>query len=84
VTEAELRAAVEASLAEVAPEASPGELDPARPIEDQVEIDSMDFLDFLVALAERTGVDVPERDYAELHSIDACVAYLSASAGGPA
>ena len=84
MTDAELRAAVESSLAEVAPEVSPGQLDPGRPIEDQVEIDSMDFLDFLVALAERTGVDVPERDYAELHSIDACVAYLAARVGEPA
>ncbi|MBN1530015.1 MAG: acyl carrier protein [Thermoleophilaceae bacterium] len=84
MTDAELRAAVLDSLAEVAPEADPGALDPARPIIDQVDIDSMDFLDFLVAVAERTGVEVPERDYAAVDTIDACVAYLAGRVGEPA
>ena len=55
-----------------------GTLDPSTPIADQLEIDSMDFLDFVVGLAERTGVEVPERDYADLASVDDCVRYLAA------
>jgi acyl carrier protein len=79
--EAELRTVVLTALGQVAPEADPQTLDTAAPIQDQVEIDSMDFLDFVVALAERTGVEVPERDYADLASVDACVAYLAARVG---
>jgi acyl carrier protein len=77
----ELRELVLTSLGEVAPEADPAALDPATPIADQLEIDSMDLLDFMVALSERTGVEVPERDYPQLASVDGCVAYLAARAG---
>jgi acyl carrier protein len=78
VTEGELRDAVLTSLGEIAPEADPATLNPATPIIDQLEIDSMDFLDFAVALSERTEVEVPERDYPDLASVDGCVAYLAA------
>jgi acyl carrier protein len=78
VNETELRDVVLRSLSEVAPEADPATLDRATPIADQLEIDSMDFLDLMVAISERTGVEVPERDYAQVASIDDCVAYLSA------
>ena len=84
MTESELRDAVLTSLGEIAPEADPATLNPAMPIADQLEIDSMDFLDFMVALSERTGVEVPERDYPDLASVDACVAYLAARAQSPA
>jgi acyl carrier protein len=77
VNENELREAVLTSLGEVAPEMDPATLDPSMPVADQVEIDSMDFLDFVVALAERTGVEVPERDYGDLASVDDCVRYLA-------
>ena len=83
-TENELRDAVLSSLGQVAPEADPATLDPGPPIADQLEIDSMDFLDFMVALSERTGVEVPERDYAQLASVDGCVAYLAARTQSPA
>jgi acyl carrier protein len=80
MSENELREAVLTSLGEVAPEIDPATLDPAAPVADQVEIDSMDFLDFVVALAERTGIEVPERDYGDLASVDDCVRYLAARA----
>ena len=78
MNENELREAVLTSLGEVAPEIDPATLDPSTPVADQVEIDSMDFLDFVVALAGRTGIEVPERDYADLASVDDCVRYLAA------
>lgn len=73
---AALREVVITSLGEVAPELDPASLDLAAPIADQLEIDSMDYLDFMVALAERTGVEVPERDYGDMTSVDDCVRYL--------
>lgn len=76
MTADELRREVIAALAEVAPEADPEALDAQAPIRDQLDIDSLDFLDFVVALSERTGIDVPESDYAELATIDSSVEYL--------
>ena len=45
-------------------------------IRDQVEMDSMDFLDIIMELRKRYGVEVPEEDYAKLATLDSCVAYL--------
>jgi acyl carrier protein len=83
VNSAALGEAVIASLGEVAPEMDAVSLDRSAPIADQLEIDSMDFLDFVVGLAQRTGVEVPERDYAELASVDGCVRYIEARLASP-
>ena len=45
-------------------------------IRDQVDIDSLDALRFFVELHRRLGVDIPERDYPKLASVDDAVAYL--------
>jgi acyl carrier protein len=65
------------ALARVAPEADPKQLDPVRPLREQLDLDSIDFMRFLVALHKEVGVDVPESAYAEVASIDGCVAYLA-------
>jgi acyl carrier protein len=70
--------AVHDILRRIAPELSPGELDPGRPLRDQVDLDSMDWLNFLTALHERLGVDIPEADAAKLVTFDDVVAYLEA------
>jgi acyl carrier protein len=41
----------------------------------------MDFLNFVIALHERTGIDIPEADYPRLSTIDAIAAYLAARTG---
>ena len=51
------------------------------PIRDQVDLDSFDFLNFLVALHRELGVDIPEADYGKLTSIDAAIDYLAAKIG---
>jgi acyl carrier protein len=66
-----------AALASVAPEVEDVTLDPAQDIRDQLEIDSMDFLNFMMALHERLGVEVPEQDYASVASLDGCLRYLA-------
>jgi len=78
MTRDELRAAVLAALGDVAPEADLGRLDPRAALRDALEIDSMDFLNFVVGVRRRTGVEVPEADYPRLASVDGCVAYLAA------
>lgn len=46
-------------------------------LRDQIELDSMDFLDIVMELRKRYGVQVPEEDYKELATLDGCVAYLA-------
>jgi len=47
------------------------------PLRDQMELDSMDFLDIVMELRKRYSIDVPEADYGQLASLDSCVAYLA-------
>ncbi len=73
-----LRQTVLATLHRIAPEIEPEELLPAMPLRDQVDLDSMDWLNFLQALHTALGVEIPERDYAKLVTLDDLVAYLGA------
>ena len=75
--EAQLRDGVIAALQAVAPEVEPDELRPDRPLRDQVDLDSMDWLNVIVGFHERFGVDIPEADYARLTTLDTIVAYLA-------
>jgi acyl carrier protein len=81
MTNQEIRAAVLESLGEVAPEADAAALDPVRPLQEQIELDSMDFLFYLTAVADRTGVEIPEADYAAVRSLDGCISYVAANCG---
>jgi acyl carrier protein len=77
MTADELRRTVIDALARIAPEVDPHTIRAEAPLRDQVDIDSMDFLHFVVALHQRLGVEIPESDYAQLSTIEAIVAYLS-------
>ncbi len=83
MTRDEIRAGVLGALASVAPEADLGKLDPSTDVRDQLDIDSVDFLNVLVAIHNAVGVDIPEADYPKLSSVDACVAYLASKMGAP-
>jgi len=73
---ASLQLAVLAVLRRTAPEISETQIDPARPLRDQVDIDSIDWLNFIVGLHDRFAIDIPESDYAKLVTLDALLAYL--------
>ena len=73
----EIRARVIKTLSGIVPELDPATLKPAVSLRDQLDVDSMDFLNFLIALHQEFGVDVPEADAGKLATIDACVAYLA-------
>lgn len=77
MTEDEIRVGVIKTLSGIVPELDPRVLKPGKSLRDQLDIDSMDFLNFLIALHQEFGVDVPEADAPKLGSIDACVAYLA-------
>jgi acyl carrier protein len=74
----EITKIVLAELKRIAPELE--DVAPAKPLRDQVDLDSMDWLNFLVALNERLKVEIPEADYRKLGTLDQVVAYLSAKA----
>jgi acyl carrier protein len=84
VTRDEIRALVLRSLGEVAPEADLVAIKPDVGFRDQLDLDSMDFLNFVVALHEALGVDVPEADYPRLATLDGCVEYLARARAGDA
>jgi acyl carrier protein len=78
VTRDALRATVLRVLGEIAPEADLAALAPDRPLREQLDIDSMDALNFVVGLHGALGVEIPESDYAKLTTLDGCVEYLDA------
>ena len=80
MTEDTLREIVLRLLGEVAPEANLEEIKPDKRLRDQLDIDSMDALNFLIAVHEATGVDIPESDYPKLTTLDNIVSYLSTRA----
>jgi acyl carrier protein len=83
MTRDELRKKVLQSLQQIAPEADLSKLKPKAPFRDQLDLDSMDLLNFLVRLHEELGIDIPEREYGKLTTLDACVDYLSAKFAAP-
>ena len=76
----ELRAAVLDVLGQIAPEADLGSLDPSSQLQEELDLDSINFLDFVSGLHDRTGVDIPERAYPEVATLDGCLTYLHAHA----
>lgn len=76
---AQIQRAVFGALSAVAPEADISSLDPRRPLREELDIDSMDFLNFVVGLHGALGIDVPERDYGKLATLEACVDYAMAA-----
>jgi acyl carrier protein len=71
-----IRNALRDALAQVAPEGDFAALDPGEPLRDQLELDSMDFLSFVIALHQRLGVDIPEADYPRLRTLEELARYL--------
>jgi acyl carrier protein len=75
---AEIREAVLRVLGEIAPEADLANLKPQARLRDQLDIDSMDFLNFIIGLHNQLHVEIPERDYGRLATLEGCVDYLAA------
>ncbi len=72
------RATILRLLFALRPEASGRPLAGDAHLREELDLDSMDFLNFVLAIDETTGVDIPEDDYAQLMSLDDCVAYVDA------
>jgi acyl carrier protein len=76
VNEAEIRAGVLGIIKSIAPELEESDLKADRPLRDQIDLDSMDWLNVLVAVHEKLHVDIPEADYGKLVTLNDIVAYL--------
>jgi acyl carrier protein len=74
---ADVRSAVLAVVARIAPEVDLTTLPDDADLREELDIDSIDFLNFMVGIYEHLGVDVPEHDYPQCVTIAGCVAYLT-------
>ena len=66
-------------LRQVAPEAELDQVGPDETLQEALDLDSMDFLNFVVGLHEQIGIEIPERDYPRLSTLEGCVDYLMSS-----
>ena len=78
MTEDELRDVVLEALHRIAPEVDVKALDPGADLREAADIDSVDFLNLLIALGERTGVEIPDRVAGGLTTVQALAGYLAA------
>jgi len=81
MTEADIKTVIFEGLRKIAPESDPASLHPDQKIRETLDIDSFDFLSFLIALHEKLGVDIPEADYGKLTTLEEMVRYLIAKTG---
>lgn len=73
------REAVTAALAGVAPEADLDGLDPGARLRDELDLDSLDFLNLVQALKDLTGVEIPEADYRRVDTLGELLGYLESA-----
>jgi len=76
MTKEEIRSTILEIIAQITPDEDLSNLKGDIPIREQVELDSMDFLDIIMELRKRYGIEVPEDDYVQLATLDGSVAYL--------
>jgi acyl carrier protein len=81
MTRDEIKAAVLRVLGRIAPEADLSQLKPAVRLRDQLDIDSMDLLNFVIGIHKELKVEIPEADYPKLATLDGCLNYLCSHGG---
>ena len=76
ITPEQVRSTILDVLSSIAPELDAATLQPDQPLREQIDLDSFDFLNVLIALKERLGVEVPEKDYAEVQTLNGMEHYF--------
>jgi len=76
MSEQELKEVVLRALSGIAPEVDVGSLDPGKDLRDQIDLDSVDFLNFVIGLHKELGVEIPDADVPKFATVNGCVAYL--------
>lgn len=82
MTVPEIRDAVLTIIQDVAGLDDKPEVDGGKPLREQLELDSMDFLDIVMELRKRHKIEVPEADYPKLATLDSTVAYIEGRLAG--
>ena len=77
MTKDECKQLVTVIIADIAPDEDLSNLKPDVRLRDQLQLDSMDFLDIVMELRKCHGIEVPEADYIQLASLDSCAEYLT-------
>ena len=77
----EAKATIFGVLAGVAPEIDPADVEHDVELDEQLDLDSMDYLNWLIGISKATGVEIPQRDASEFMTIDGAAGYLTAHAG---
>ncbi|MCC6393565.1 MAG: acyl carrier protein [Bryobacterales bacterium] len=83
MSETEIRQAIFDTLRGIAPEADASSVRPDENLREALDIDSFDFLNLLIGLHKRLGVEIPEADYGRLGTLEGLVQYLASKLGGP-
>jgi len=73
----DVRTAILNIIKDIAPDEDLSQLKGGVRLREQIDLDSMDFLDIVMELRKRYGVEVPEADYEKLATLDSCVEYLA-------
>jgi acyl carrier protein len=81
MTRDELQTHLLAALGDIAPEVDLAELDARRPLRQQVDLDSADWLNFLVAVHEKLGVDIPDAEAGRLRTLEQIVEFCEPRLG---
>lgn len=76
MSENEVRELILQIIHDIAPDEDLSDVKPDVRLRDQLDLDSMDFLDIVMELRKRHQIEVPEDDYMELSTLDGCVSYL--------
>jgi acyl carrier protein len=77
MTKNDIKEIVHRVLGQIAPEADLSQIKPNLRIRDQLDIDSMDLLNWVIGLHKELKVDIPEADYPKLATLDGCIDYLA-------
>ena len=77
MTEEQVKQIVIDIINEIAPDEDTSNLESEVNLRDQMDLDSMDFLDIVMELRKQHGIEVPEEDYPKLASLDSCADYLT-------
>jgi len=77
MTKEQARELMRSVLRPIAPEADIDSVAEGETLQEALDLDSIDFLQFVAGLAESTRTEIPERDYASLSTVEGCIDYLS-------
>jgi acyl carrier protein len=77
MTKEEIGQAIVDIIKDVVPDEDCSSIDAHKELREQLDLDSMDFLDIVMELRKQYGVEVPEADYPQLATLNSCVEYLT-------